>query len=65
MNGGRGQEEFESQLKSLLNAIVNLMSQEFGNQDPALFVLIQRACLKHLPSTIPDILKVYQPKELR
>ncbi|KAK6633076.1 hypothetical protein RUM43_012819 [Polyplax serrata] len=64
LNGGRGQEEFETQLKSLLNAIVRLMSQEVSNQDPALLVLIQGACLKHLPSTIPDVIKVFRANDL-
>ncbi|XP_071445315.1 dedicator of cytokinesis protein 1 isoform X2 [Hetaerina americana] len=56
---GKHQEEFETSLKSLLQSITGMMCY---NTDFTL--LVQGACLKYLPSTIPDILKVFDSKEL-
>ena len=52
--------DFEYMLKQLLDSIVNLMSDKGDT-----LLREQGACLKYLPSTIPDILLVYGPKELR
>lgn len=35
------------------------------SQDFSFLLLVQGACLKYLPTTIPDILKVFKAKELR
>ncbi|KAG8228173.1 hypothetical protein J437_LFUL014408 [Ladona fulva] len=56
---GKHQEEFESSLKSLLQSITGMMCY---NTDFTL--LVQGACLKYLPFTIPDILMVFDSKEL-
>ncbi|KAF4529699.1 hypothetical protein B566_EDAN016654, partial [Ephemera danica] len=56
---GREQEEFESDLKDLLQSIVEMMNHTTDST-----LLIQAGCLKYLPSAIPDILEVFNAKEL-
>ena len=55
----QNEEEFSQALTGLLRSIVNLMKYE---TDATL--LVQGACLKFLPSTIPHLLKVYSGKQL-
>ncbi|CAB0042097.1 unnamed protein product [Trichogramma brassicae] len=52
-------EEFSQSLTDLLRSIVELMKYK---ADAVL--LVQGACLKYLPSTIPYLLKVYSGKQL-
>ncbi|XP_046384567.1 dedicator of cytokinesis protein 1 isoform X4 [Ischnura elegans] len=56
---GKHQEEFEASLKSLLQSITGMMCYKTDST-----LLVQGACLKYLPTTIPDILKVFDSKEL-
>ncbi|KAL0276596.1 UNVERIFIED_CONTAM: hypothetical protein PYX00_004139 [Menopon gallinae] len=60
--GGKGQEQFELSLKALLNSIVDLMGDDA--QDAQHVRLIQGSCVRHLPSAIPDILKVFKAQDL-
>jgi dedicator of cytokinesis protein 1 len=60
LNEGKGQQQFEVSLKQLLQSITGMMCY---NTDSTL--LVQGACLKYLPSTIPDILTVFSATELR
>lgn len=57
---GKGQEQFEVSLKQLLQSITAMMCY---NTDATL--LVQGACLKYLPTTIPDILQVFSATKLR
>ncbi|GFG33105.1 hypothetical protein Cfor_10663, partial [Coptotermes formosanus] len=59
LNEGKGQQQFELSLKQLLQSITGMMCY---NTDSTL--LAQGACLKYLPSTIPDILTVFSATEL-
>ncbi|XP_049862449.1 dedicator of cytokinesis protein 1 isoform X3 [Schistocerca gregaria] len=59
LNEGKGQAEFETCLQQLLQSITSLMCY---NTDSTL--LVQGACLKYLPSTIPDILEVFSATQL-
>ncbi|KAK9692481.1 DHR-2, Lobe A [Popillia japonica] len=52
-------DDFDQILKELLDGIVQLMCEQSDN-----ILREQGACLKYLPSTIPDILEVYDPKRL-
>lgn len=52
-------DDFEESLKGLLQSIVTMMCQTSDT-----LLREQGACLKYLPSTIPDILKVFNPKYL-
>ncbi|XP_031352316.1 dedicator of cytokinesis protein 1-like isoform X2 [Photinus pyralis] len=52
-------DSFEESLKSLLHSIVTMMCQTSDT-----LLREQGACLKYLPSTIPDILKVFNAKQL-
>ncbi|KAJ8931902.1 hypothetical protein NQ314_015171 [Rhamnusium bicolor] len=54
------EDEFEESLRDLLQSIIFMMS---SNKDGLLRE--QGACLKYLPSTIPDILLVFDHRELR
>ncbi|CAH1397385.1 unnamed protein product [Nezara viridula] len=56
LNGGKDEEEFTEALTDVLQSLGFLMR---SNSDTIL--LIQGACLKYLPSTIPDILLVFRP----
>lgn len=56
----RGQGTFEESLTQLLEALAAMMRHKTDNT-----LLVQAACLKYLPSTIPDILKVFDPVKLR
>ncbi|EFN73187.1 Dedicator of cytokinesis protein 1 [Camponotus floridanus] len=53
------EEEFSQTLTDLLQSIVNLMSYETDGT-----LLVQGACLKYLPTTIPHLLRVYSGKQL-
>ncbi|XP_070151185.1 dedicator of cytokinesis protein 1 isoform X4 [Polyergus mexicanus] len=53
------EEEFSQTLTDLLRSIVNLMSHETDGT-----LLVQGACLKYLPTTIPHLLRVYSGKQL-
>ncbi|XP_058798317.1 dedicator of cytokinesis protein 1 isoform X2 [Phymastichus coffea] len=53
------EEEFSQTLTELLRSIVDLMKYETDGT-----LLVQGACLKYLPSTIPHLLKVYSGKQL-
>lgn len=53
------EEEFSQTLTDLLRSIVNLMSHETDGT-----LLVQGACLKYLPTTIPHLLRVYNGKQL-
>ena len=57
---GREQEEFEYSLQQLIESIINMM---MNTSDSTLTV--QAACLKFLPSAIPDILAVFSATKLR
>ncbi|XP_069695131.1 dedicator of cytokinesis protein 1 isoform X3 [Periplaneta americana] len=59
LNEGKGQQQFELSLKQLLQSITGMMCY---NTDSTL--LVQGACLKYLPFTIPDILTVFSATEL-
>lgn len=52
--------DFEESIKGLLQSIVTMMCQTSDT-----LLREQGACLKYLPSTIPDILKVFNAKQLR
>ncbi|KAK9502031.1 hypothetical protein O3M35_012639 [Rhynocoris fuscipes] len=56
LNGGKDEEEFASSLKNMLISTSALMVY---NTDSTL--LVQGACLKYLPSTIPDMVQVFSP----
>ncbi|XP_046628912.1 dedicator of cytokinesis protein 1 isoform X2 [Neodiprion virginianus] len=53
------EEEFSQSLTELLKSIIDLMSHETDGT-----LLVQGACLKYLPTTIPHILQVYNKKQL-
>lgn len=53
-------DDFEASIRELLKSIVSMMC---GTTDK--FLREQGACLKYLPSTIQDILYVFDAKELR
>ncbi|PSN51994.1 Dedicator of cytokinesis protein 1 [Blattella germanica] len=59
LNEGKGQQQFELLLKQLLQSITGMMCYKTDST-----LLVQGACLKYLPSTIPDILTVFNPTEL-
>jgi hypothetical protein len=60
LNEGKGQQQFEVSLKQLLQSITGMMCYNTGST-----LLVQGACLKYLPFTIPDILTVFSATELR
>ncbi|KAG7190735.1 hypothetical protein KM043_006809 [Ampulex compressa] len=53
------EEEFSQTLTELLKSIVELMGHETDGT-----LLVQGACLKYLPTTIPHLLRVYSGKQL-
>lgn len=57
---GKGQQTFEMSMYEMLKLISNLMC---SNSDSTL--ILQGACLKHLPHSIPDIMTVFSATELR
>nr|CAD7428798.1 unnamed protein product [Timema monikensis] len=59
LNEGKGQEQFEVQLKQLIQSITGMMCYDTDST-----LLVQGACLKYLPSTIPDILSVFNCTQL-
>ncbi len=60
MNEMKGQQQFEVSLQQFLRSVVAMMSH---NTDHTL--VAQGACLKYLPSSIPDILTVFNARQLR
>ncbi|XP_075232677.1 dedicator of cytokinesis protein myoblast city [Lycorma delicatula] len=56
---GKGQQQFELSLRQLLQSIAAMMCY---NTDSTL--VVQGACLKYLPSTIPDVLTVFDSVQL-
>lgn len=54
------EDDFEDNLRDLLEEITSMMSSTSDH-----ILREQGACLKYLPSTIPDILMVFDGKELR
>lgn len=60
MNEMKGQQQFEVSLQQFLRSVSAMMSH---NTDHTL--LAQGACLKYLPSSIPDILTVFNARQLR
>ncbi|RWS13623.1 hypothetical protein B4U79_02826, partial [Dinothrombium tinctorium] len=59
LNGGRGRLEFEESMLQLLQTLTHLMGPESKAT-----IVVQAACLKYFPSAIPDILTVFDAKEL-
>lgn len=53
------EEEFSQTLTDLLKSIVDLMSHGTDGT-----LLVQGACLKYMPATIPHLLRVYSAKQL-
>ena len=60
MNQNRGKQQFEIMLQQVYDAITVMMME--GDEH---LVLIQGACLKYLPTTIADIITVFEPQEFR
>ncbi|XP_011297282.1 dedicator of cytokinesis protein 1 isoform X1 [Fopius arisanus] len=56
---GQNEEEFSQTLTDLLKSIVDLMRHETDGT-----LLVQGACLKYFPTTIPHLLLVYSGKQL-
>lgn len=56
---GQDEEKFSQTLTDLLKSIVDLMSHETDGT-----LLVQGACLKYFPTTIPHLLLVYSGKQL-
>ncbi|CAN7990561.1 unnamed protein product [Ixodes hexagonus] len=59
LNEGKGTQQFELSLEQLLKSITEMMLYK---ADAVL--LIQGACLKYFPATIPDILRVFNAEQL-
>ncbi|EEC03304.1 dock-1, putative, partial [Ixodes scapularis] len=59
LNEGKGTQLFEQSLEELLKSITGMMLHK---ADAVL--LIQGACLKYFPATIPDILRVFNAEQL-
>uniref|UniRef100_T1IIV8 Dedicator of cytokinesis protein 1 n=1 Tax=Strigamia maritima TaxID=126957 RepID=T1IIV8_STRMM len=59
LNEGKGRQHFESSLQQLLNSFTGMMLYTSG-----MTLLVQGACLKYFPTTITDILSVFDSKEL-
>ncbi|KAI1293752.1 Dedicator of cytokinesis protein 1 [Halotydeus destructor] len=59
LNGGKGRKVFEKSMKDVLNSLISLMSLT----DEA-HLKIQASCLKYVPKAIPDILTVFDGREL-
>lgn len=57
---GKGQQTFEMSMYEMLKLVSNLMC---NNSDTIL--LLQGACLKYLPHSIPDIMTVFSVTQLR
>lgn len=57
---GKGQQTFEMSMYEMLKLVSNLMC---NNSDTTL--LLQGACLKYLPHSIPDIMTVFSGTQLR
>ena len=60
MNDSRGKQQFEISLKQVFQSINNLMHDTTDQT-----LLIQAATLKYLPTTISDVITVYNPHEFR
>ncbi|CAM1325956.1 DOCK2 (predicted), partial [Pycnogonum litorale] len=59
LNEGKGQAQFEISFKLLMQSISGLMLHTTD-----LTLTVQGACMKYLPCTLSDILKVFDAKEL-
>ncbi|XP_063232451.1 dedicator of cytokinesis protein 1 isoform X3 [Bacillus rossius redtenbacheri] len=59
LNEGKGQQQFEAQLRQLLQSITGLMCYDTDHT-----LAVQGACLKYLPSVIPDVLLVFNCTQL-
>ncbi|KAL3213749.1 hypothetical protein MRX96_035244 [Rhipicephalus microplus] len=59
LNEGKGTQQFELSLEQLLKSITGMMLYKADT-----VLLIQGACLKYFPATIPDILHVFNSKQL-
>ncbi|XP_054707947.1 dedicator of cytokinesis protein 1-like [Uloborus diversus] len=59
LNDDKGQELFEVSLKQLLHSITSMMMYDTDTT-----LLVQGACLKYIPFVIPDVLSVFDGKEL-
>ena len=60
LNEGRGKQQFEVALKQLFGAL-NILMLYTSNTT----VLQQGAALKYIPTTIPFVMTVFDPQELR
>lgn len=60
MYEGKGQQTFEISMYEMLKLVSNLMC---NNSETTL--LLQGACLKYLPHSIPDIMTVFSVTQLR
>ncbi|XP_067134875.1 dedicator of cytokinesis protein 1-like [Centruroides vittatus] len=59
LNEGKGKQQFELSLKQLLQSITGMMLYRTDST-----LVVQGACLKYFPFAIPDILSVFDSKEL-
>lgn len=60
LNEGKGTQQFELSLEQLLKSITGMMLYKADT-----VLLVQGACLKYFPATIPDILHVFDKEQLR
>lgn len=60
LNEGKGKQQFEISLRQVFGAFNNLLADR---GDASSFVNLQTAVLKHIPETIPEILKVLEASE--
>lgn len=59
LNEGKGTQQFELSLEQLLKSITGMMLYKADT-----VLLVQGACLKYFPATIPDILHVFDKEQL-
>ena len=60
LNAQKGQAQFELSLKSVFEAVTNLLMHPENH-----FLLAQSACLKHLPKIFDDVITVCPPQQIR
>lgn len=60
MYEGKGQQTFETSMYEMLKLVTDLMRNNLETT-----ILVQGACLKYLPHSIPDILTVFNATQLR
>lgn len=58
--GSKERDSFDSNFTQLLQSLSNMMTDKTDST-----LLVQGGCLKYLPSTIPDIVQVFDPTKLR